>query len=112
MLSDFTKTNTGLSNVPDSMSIKNIKIAINEFFQPLQDYINSQIVINSGFRSQQVNKAVGGVTNSAHLVGKGFDFFAVGRSPRWLYEKIKELGLNKKIDYIDFHVGYLHIELL
>jgi hypothetical protein len=41
--------------------------------QPLREIINVPIFINSGFRSFDVNAAVGGRFNSQHLEGKAAD---------------------------------------
>ena len=42
--------------------------------QPLREIIAVPIFINSGFRSFDVNAAVGGKFNSQHLEGKAADF--------------------------------------
>lgn len=44
------------------------------FLQPLRKIIKVPIFINSGFRSLDVNTAVGGKYNSQHLEGKAADF--------------------------------------
>jgi hypothetical protein len=41
--------------------------------EPLRVAMNEPIKIGSGFRCQQVNKAVGGVYNSQHLKGQAAD---------------------------------------
>ena len=41
-------------------------------------YKETPIVINSGYRSPQVNKAVGGATNSNHLTGCAVDIHVAG----------------------------------
>jgi hypothetical protein len=42
--------------------------------QPLREIIKVPIIITSGFRSFDVNTAVGGKSNSQHLEGKAADF--------------------------------------
>ena len=41
-------------------------------------YKETPIIINSGYRSPQVNKAVGGATNSNHLTGCAVDIHVAG----------------------------------
>lgn len=110
-LDEFTVTRTGLRNVPDAASRANIEKAVKTFFQPLQDTIEYKITITSGYRSQAVNNAVRGVKTSKHLTGQGFDFKVVGKSGNWLYHKIVAAGLIDKVDFIQVHSTYIHIEL-
>lgn len=73
-LSELTKTSTGLSNVPSSNVIYHLRNICVLFLEPLRFYIGSRpIIINSGFRSLAVNKAVGGVERSLHLDGFAVD---------------------------------------
>ena len=56
--------------------------------QPLRDYYGA-ITINSGFRSPEVNKAVGGANTSQHLRGEAADIIikGVGNDEIWQYIK-------------------------
>lgn len=42
--------------------------------QTIRDLIGVPVRITSGYRSPRVNKLVKGVSNSAHLIGRGVDF--------------------------------------
>ena len=44
-----------------------------EVLQPLRDFLGKPVVISSGYRSEEVNKAVGGVKRSQHLRGEAAD---------------------------------------
>ena len=107
---EFLVTNTGLPNIPDAVSLANIRRLIRDFFQPLQRRIGRELVINSGFRSKPVNKAVGGVATSKHLEALATDFKVVGKSGNWLYNKVKEYGFDKMLEYYVIHNSYLHVE--
>lgn len=68
----------GLKNRPktkeeESVVIENLKALCMEVLQPLRDYLGKPVVISSGYRSEEVNKAVGGVKRSQHLRGEAAD---------------------------------------
>ena len=68
----------GLRNRPktkeeEGVVIENLKALCMEVLQPLRDYLGKPVVISSGYRSEEVNKAVGGVKRSQHLRGEAAD---------------------------------------
>jgi hypothetical protein len=64
----------GYKNEPNEKQIENLRLLCVKVIQPLREIINAPIFINSGFRSFDVNAAVGGKFNSQHLEGKAADF--------------------------------------
>ncbi len=64
----------GYKNEPNAKQIENLRLLCVNVLQPLREIINVPIFINSGFRSFDVNTAVGGKHNSQHLEGKAADF--------------------------------------
>ena len=64
----------GYKNEPNAMQIENLRLLCVNVLQPLREIIAVPIFINSGFRSFDVNAAVGGKFNSQHLEGKAADF--------------------------------------
>jgi hypothetical protein len=64
----------GYRNEPNESQIENLSYLCVNVLQPLREIINVPIFINSGFRSFDVNAAVGGKLNSQHLEGKAADF--------------------------------------
>ena len=83
-LGELTKTKTGIENVPNEEQVKNLK-RVCQWLEQLRRRWNNlygegddPIVINSGFRSPEVNKAVGGATLSNHLTGCAVDIRCVG----------------------------------
>ena len=66
-----------------------------KYLQHLRDINDKPIKINSGYRSPEYNKKVGGATNSYHMKGMAADFNIVGITPRQVREIIElqcELG--------------------
>ena len=83
-LGELTKTKTGIENVPNEAQVENLK-RLCRWLERLRKRWNNlygegddPIIINSGFRSPEVNKAVGGATMSNHLTGCAVDIRCVG----------------------------------
>lgn len=76
-LEEMCRSNTarvrGLPNVPNAEQVKNLQQLCENVLQPLRDLLGKPVVINSGFRSQAVNMAVGGAKNSQHMKGEAAD---------------------------------------
>ena len=74
-----TSVKTADGNIPSRVHIENLK-RVCGWLEMLRDEYNRRygegnnpIIINSGYRSPQVNKAVGGVATSNHLTGCAVD---------------------------------------
>ena len=83
-LGELTKTNTGIDNVPNQEQVNNLKRLcgwlekLRKRWNDLYGDGDDPIIINSGFRSPAVNKAVGGATLSNHLTGCAVDIRCIG----------------------------------
>lgn len=75
--------------MPDDVFRNIIKVANN--LQVLRDSINVPITITNAYRCAEHNKAVGGVTNSQHILGKAVDIKARGFKPVVLANLINDL---------------------
>ena len=76
-LAELTKTNTKIKNVPNEAQVENLK-RLCGWLEMLRMKRNEPIIINSGYRSETVNKAVGGAPNSNHLTGCAVDIHISG----------------------------------
>jgi hypothetical protein len=88
-LAEMCKTNSGLPNIPNTDQIMNLKVLCEQVLQPLRDYYGA-VTINSGFRSFEVNKAVGGASTSQHLRGEAADIVIKGVDNDEIWQYIKE----------------------
>lgn len=70
---ELVKTCTGLSNQPNNEQFQNLVLLARNVLQPLRTLIGRPIIINSAFRTEAVNKAVGGSSTSWHLQGLAAD---------------------------------------
>ena len=93
-LAELTKTNTGIENVPSEAQVENLK-RVCRWLERLRKRWNDKygdgddpIIINSGFRSAEVNKAVGGVPTSNHLTGCAVDIRCIGMEQALRYAAI------------------------
>ena len=73
ILAEFTDTDTGLPNVPGQEEIRNLKLLVQKVLQPARDKFGV-INVTSGYRSPEVNSAVGGSSaTSDHVHGRAAD---------------------------------------
>lgn len=72
-LAELTFTRQPLPNTPSKLVIINLCWGCHQVLQPLRNHIGVPITITSGYRSAEVNKAVGGVPSSQHLDGCAAD---------------------------------------
>ena len=79
------------NNTPDNTARNNLVVLCSHLLEPLRSIFNVPIKINSGYRSLQVNAAVGGVDTSQHTKGQAADTVAIGLSVKNYYQRIKEL---------------------
>ena len=63
----------GFSNAPDPVQLERLRKLCTQVLEPLRAHLGRPVRISSGFRSQSVNKAVGGATNSQHMRGQAAD---------------------------------------
>ena len=73
-LAEMTVTNTGLDNAVSNAHKANLLKTARMMEVVRQVLGNKPIKVNSAYRSPTVNKAVGGVPNSAHAIGYAVDF--------------------------------------
>ena len=110
---EATHTSTGLKNLPDLNAINNMTVLAEKVFEPLRAYFGVPIRINSMYRSQAVNKAVGGSPTSQHTLGQAMDLDAGDLNIKiWDYitnhlvfdQAIYEFGDDAQPDWV--HVSY------
>jgi hypothetical protein len=105
----------GIDNSPTNEHLRNLIEIANNIFQPLRDGIGKPIRISSGYRSEKLNKAVGGSKTSQHNKGQALDLVATtGFTNKDIFDYIKknlefdqmiwEFGTDKNPDWV--HVSY------
>lgn len=97
-LEEMTRTNTGLENDPNSESLENL-IKLSKLLQTIRDEYSKPIYVSSAYRSNAVNKKVGGVVNSDHLYGCAADIKSTDGRNDILWEIICHLKTTGKIKF-------------
>lgn len=82
----------GWDNTPPRQAREALQRLAVCLLQPLRDRLGTAIAITSGYRSEKVNRAVGGVPNSAHRRGEAADCFCA-EGPEKLLEVLLASGL-------------------
>lgn len=76
-LREFIKSTTAarlkIDNTPSAEILRNLEYGVQMVLDPLRRIHQQPIIITSGYRCAQLNKAVGGVANSWHTKGNAAD---------------------------------------
>jgi zinc D-Ala-D-Ala carboxypeptidase len=100
----------GLDNTPTLVVITHLSLVAATMERIRTLLGNSPIVIHSGYRSPQVNKAVGGVATSAHCRGLACDFVCPGFGTP--YEvALAVLRSDTDYDQLILEYGWVHVGL-
>ena len=122
-LAEVTKSVTakrlGIDNTPDEWVKENLKSIAEHVFQPLRNHFGRPIYVSSGYRSADLNRAIGGSVRSQHVEGRALDldadvFGRVTNSKIFEYirenltfdQLIWEFGDENNPDWV--HVSYVH----
>ena len=92
VLGEFTRSKyPEVYNIPSHEAIANLK-RVCEWLEVLREKASQPIIINSGYRSLQLNRKVGGVANSNHLTGCAVE--------------IRTNGMEQAIEYAAILIAY------
>ena len=87
-LGEFTRSKyPEVYNIPSHEAIANLK-RLCVWLEVLREKASQPIIINSGYRSPQLNKKVGGVAGSNHLTGCAVDIRVLGAEQLIRYANI------------------------
>lgn len=79
-LAEVTKSATaikrGIANEPTITHLENLKAIAEKIFQPLREEFMCPIAVTSGYRSRDLNDAIGGSSRSQHCYGEALDLDA------------------------------------
>jgi hypothetical protein len=106
----------GISNMPTPQHIENFKLIAEKVFEPIREHFKVPIHISSGYRSKELNAAIGGSLTSQHCQGEALDLDMDGTSVtnKQIFDYIKdnlvfdqliwEFGTKDNPDWV--HVSY------
>ncbi len=90
MIASQEATRRGIDNTPpDNVFLNLIKLC--NVLEKVRTILDAPIVVSSGYRSPQLNRAIGGATASHHMIGLACDFIAPAfGTPLDVCNKIRE----------------------
>ena len=108
--SDYAKQK-GISNKPNEEQVENMKLLTEEVFEPLREWADAPIKVNSMFRSLELNTALKGSKTSSHMNGEAMDITSMGgKSNLEMFHYIKD---NLEFDQLIWEFGkepkWLHV---
>lgn len=101
LLGSDTALTSSIENLPSWSIVENLRVLAVQVLDPIREAWGQPLVVNSGYRSPQLNAAVGGVPTSAHMDGCAVDIALCNWSTRKvseLYNLIAYLAENGVID--------------
>jgi zinc D-Ala-D-Ala carboxypeptidase len=111
-----TAKRRGINNTPTGEHLANFKKLAENIFEPIREHFGVPIIISSGYRSKELNSAIGGSLTSQHCQGEAIDIDMDGTSitNAQIFNYIKdnlnfdqmiwEFGTDKNPDWV--HVSY------
>ena len=115
-IKELCKSTTAISknidNSPNSEITKNLEQLVDNILDPLREKYGKPITINSGYRCEALNKAVGGSKTSQHRYGQAADITGGSKSEnKKIFDLIQQLKLpfDQLIDESNFswvHISY------
>ena len=113
-IEELTRSTTArlrnIDNTPSQLVIDNLTALVDNVLDPLREAWGKPIKVNSVYRCRALNKAVGGVPASQHMLGQAADITSGSQEAnRDLYSLLKRLNLpvDQAINEHDFR--WLHI---
>ena len=106
MLREFLNLKKYPENIPTMQVVANLTYGSLMLLEPARAIVGP-IIINSGFRNEAVNRKVGGVKNSQHLIGQAADVRP--KDPQQFQRLVDFLKAHDLTDQLLTGNGWLHI---
>ena len=106
LLSEFLNLGKYPQNIPTMQDVINLTYGCHLLLEPAR-LIVGPIIINSGFRNEDVNCRVGGVKNSQHLIGQAADIRP--KDSAQFQHLVELLKVSPYTDQLLTGNGWLHI---
>lgn len=113
-LAEFTRTGTGLPNVPDDEAIANLSALVHRVLEPWRQAVGP-LRVTSGYRSALVNAAVRGADGSQHTTGQAADVAPTQTSSNNAFRALAGLVADGRIEvdqailYAPERGGHVHV---
>ena len=119
VLSEITRSNTakrlGIDNEPTKKDLENLQRIVTNLLQPVRNHLGP-IRISSGYRSKELNRAIGGTRNpiSQHCKGEAVDI-QFWRDGQMCNKEVYDWIIDNAIEFDqminEFDFSWIHISL-
>ena len=101
-----------IDNTPTQQIQQNLVALVDNVLDPLRQAWGQPIIVTSGYRCPDLNKAVGGAPLSQHCLGQAADIHTVSDTPadnKKLYQLIQKLGLPVDQCINEYGYNWIHV---
>ena len=107
-----TALRNGIKNIPDSEELENMKFVAENLFEPIREWYDKPIKINSFYRNYALNKAVKGSLTSGHVLGNSIDITGGNKiENKKIFDFVKTSGLFYDQLINEYDYTWIHISL-
>lgn len=99
-IAELVKSDTAnkkkINNTPTKQIESNLNQLVDNILDPLREAYGEPIIVSSGYRCPELNKAVGGAASSQHTLGQAADIHTKSNTKednKKLFDLIKDLKL-------------------
>lgn len=113
---EMCTTQVQLENYPRTMNQVQNLCALVAMLDEVREEFNAPIVINSAFRSEEVNRRVGGVRTSLHLQGRAADIrpcYGGGSGYNWELQRLYSILYKRRDDLTELikYDTFIHVAI-
>lgn len=103
-----------IKNIPNLLQISRMQALCDIILEPVREHFNNPVIITSGFRSPELNEAVGGKPDSQHLFGEAADIRVANTRNddvwRFIVHHLNfDQCIAEKIRFDDGQAGWIHV---
>ena len=115
-IAELTKSDTArtkiINNHPTEQIESNLNQLLDNILDPLREAYKQPIIVSSGYRCPELNKAIKGAKSSQHVLGQAADIHTKSNSKesnKKLFELIKQLKLPFDQLINEYNYSWVHV---
>lgn len=107
MICSQTATRRGIDNSPDVKVVAALKTLCIDVLEPIRIHFDRPVIVSSGYRSPDLNRAIGGASSSQHCLGEAADITVPGVA---LLDLAQWIQRNLNYDQLIYEFGrWVHV---
>lgn len=113
MLRSQTASRLGIDNIPNQEQKQNLIRWCTYIGEPVRAHFGRPVIVSSGYRSRELNLAIGGSSRSQHCHGEAVDFEVSGFDnmtvAKWIRDNLEfDQLILEFFDGVNPHSGWVH----